>query len=253
MVMRRLNESAILTTEKLTRFLELDEDKGVLKAEAGVALWEVLDLVGPKGWIMPVIPGTQYATLGGCVAANVHGKNQYRLGDFGDHCLSFTLQTPEGKRLICSAKNNKELFNATLGGMGLTGTILDVSVQLIPIRSVSLKVVRMKTSTIPALCEAFNEYKDVADYMVGWVDHFGKGKHFGQGTFEAATHAEEGLELESYATKTSPIAIPSRMPGCFLNRLSMALYNRYRFMDYKSEPQKDVVPLSGFFQPARCN
>ena len=118
-----LNEAGVVSTERLDRFLTFDEEKGVLKAQAGLELQQVLDVVIPHGWMMPVIPGTKHVSLGAMVACDVHGKNHAKRGTIGQHVLEITLRTAADEVVTCSPKTQKELFFATLGGMGLTGVI----------------------------------------------------------------------------------------------------------------------------------
>ncbi|MBI3223419.1 MAG: FAD-binding oxidoreductase, partial [Nitrosomonadales bacterium] len=129
-----LNENGrVLLTERVNRMLALDETGGILRAEAGVTLADILDVIAPKGWFLPVTPGTRFVSLGGCVAADVHGKNHHHDGSFGAHVLGIELILADGRHVRCSPGEQAELFWATVGGMGLTGIIGEVTLKLVPV------------------------------------------------------------------------------------------------------------------------
>ena len=117
------------------RFLAFDEKTGVLKAEAGVTYEDMLDTFVPKGWFPPVTPGTKFVSLGGAIASDVHGKNHHKEGSLSSHVLSFELLLADGSIINCSPSENAKVFDATLGGMGLTGMVLTVTLRLKPIQS----------------------------------------------------------------------------------------------------------------------
>jgi FAD/FMN-containing dehydrogenase len=120
----------VLLARGLDRFIAFDADTGVLRAEAGVLLSEILELIVPRGWFLAVTPGTRFVTLGGAVANDVHGKNHHRAGTFGHHVRAFELVRSDGSRRVCTPTENADWFAATLGGLGLTGLITWVEIQL---------------------------------------------------------------------------------------------------------------------------
>lgn len=247
-----LLKEGTLLTERLNRFLAFDVEKGLLSAEAGVTIKEILSATIPKGWLPPVIPGTQYATLGGAIACNIHGKNQYTLGNLASHITSFTLLLPSGKTITCTPAKEKELFEATLGGMGMTGFIREATVQLIPIQSASVKTHTKRVGSLTDMLTLFAEHKESADYMVAWLDHTGKGMQLGRGVFEYASPAtvkQGGLPCKDYAQKKGGITIPSCFPGFIMNRYTMRLYNRYRFGKYSDSWREEIQPFDTFFHP----
>ena len=133
-------QGGVICHARLNRFLAFDERAGVLECEAGVSLAEILHYFLPRGFFLPVTPGTKFVTVGGAIAADVHGKNHHLDGTFGNSVLDFRLLTPQGDVLSCSAKNNSEVFWATLGGMGLTGAILSARIKLRPVTSAWMQV-----------------------------------------------------------------------------------------------------------------
>ena len=128
-------QGTIVSMDRCTRIREFDRERGIITAEAGLSIQELLRVIVPHGWFVPVTPGTKYVTLGGAVANDVHGKNHHRVGTFGCHVTAFTLVRTDGTVMDCSPQHHAEMFAATIGGLGLTGIIATVTLQLIPIAS----------------------------------------------------------------------------------------------------------------------
>ena len=129
----------MIKTERLDHFIEWDVHTGILRAQAGVSRADVMAFAVPRGFLPPVIPGTKHVSLGGAFACNVHGKNQYKSGDFAEHVVSIRLLTASGKKLECTPWEHADIFWATAGGMGMTGVIEELSLRLTPIHSTSLR------------------------------------------------------------------------------------------------------------------
>ena len=247
-----LQPQGVIRTERFDHFIEFDPIHGIVRAQAGVSLAELMDFSIPKGWLPPVLPGTRHVTLGGAFACNVHGKNHFRDGDFAEHVLSIRLLKADGQTVECSPAEHGDLFWATAGGMGMTGIIEDITLQLKPIRSASLKTITYRVDSITDMVAAFENYRNHCDYMVGWIDHMAHGADIGRGVFEAASHIgrEEGGEaLGEYRPLHTRFSVPFFMPSLLLNRYSMALYNKRRFKRYSSERQHTIVGFNGFFHP----
>ena len=122
--------ASIWLTTNLDRFVEFDESTGQLTVEAGVQLGDIQKLFAPRGWLLPVSPGTQFVTVGGAIANDIHGKNHHSAGTFGEHVTALTLVRTDGSESICSKNENRDLFVATIGGLGLTGVITQASIRL---------------------------------------------------------------------------------------------------------------------------
>ena len=247
-----LNSHAVILTKQLNRFLQFDRAKGVVQCEAGVTLEALMQVVIPEGWMVPVLPGTRHATLGGAVACNVHGKNAYRDGEFSDHVKSIHLRLPNGIVKQCGPQQEAALFHATVGGMGLTGIIETVTLKLKPIHSCSVSTRTRRCGNLGTLLQCFYDEEEHADYMVGWVDHTGQGEALGRGVFESATHAtvdEGGTACSEYHTRHSRLVIPDRIPGFLLNKYTMALYNKKRFAGYSEAWKEEIQDFAGFFHP----
>lgn len=236
--------SKMLQTLFFDHFIEFDEDKGRLTAEAGVTLREILKLIVPKGWFLPVTPGTSYATLGGAIASDVHGKNHHTAGTFGQHVLSLSMVLGTGEIITVSPYENSDLFHATCGGMGLTGIIINATIQLFPIQSAFINQKTIKSNCIEAACEAF-ESNSKATYSVAWVDCLSKGKNLGRSILLLGEHAEQG-ELEINFRKN--VSIPFAIPSVMLNSLTLKTFNTAYW--YKSKHNlNQKTSLIPYFYP----
>lgn len=212
----------ILLTERLDRFLSFNPKNGVLTAEAGVTVQDVLQVVVPKGWILPAMPGTMKASLGGCVAADVHGRDHQR-GSFGHHVKELVLRLADGGSVTCSLKENKDIFEASIGGMGLTGVVETVTVQLQRISSSWLNVTTTPVDDLDGMVDAF---AGDALYTGAWLDVAGH-QPVGRGWVQHANMAEN-MPLEGFNVPSSPIAEAGVKvcPSFMLNRLSMRVFNQ---------------------------
>lgn len=247
-----LNANATVLTQRLNRFRAFDINTGLMTIEAGVTLAEIMEAAIPRGWFVPVLPGTRFVTAGGAVACNVHGKNHVRTGNFGTHVRSFTLRMANGEVRECTPETTPELFWATTSGMGMTGIIQTVTVQLRAIKSLSLRTETRTVSNLQQMVECFREAVESHEYTVGWIDHFSKGEQLGRGVFEKANHIsmdEGGASLTSYTPPKSGPTIPRCFPSFALNKLSMALYNRLRFGKYNEQWKAETKAFDSFFHP----
>jgi FAD/FMN-containing dehydrogenase len=247
-----LSANGVIRTERMDHFIEFDPSRGVVRAQAGVTLAELMDLAIPRGWFPANIPGTRFVSLGGAFACNVHGKNHYREGDFAEHVQSIRLTLASGETIACSPTDKSDIFWATAGGMGMTGIIEEITLQLKPISSASLKTNTYCVKSIEDMVGAFERYRDSADYMVGWIDHMASGESLGRGVFEAANHittGDGGMVLSEFTPAPTKLKVPVFLPGFVLNRYSMALYNRWRFKKYTVDPRSEIVNFNGFFHP----
>jgi FAD/FMN-containing dehydrogenase len=214
-----LNEGGyLLDTTRADRFLNVDWETGVVRAEAGLSLDGLLRVCVPRGWFLPVTPGTKFVTLGGAVANDVHGKNQESAGTIGCHIRRIGLARSSGEELDLSA--DAPLFAATIGGLGLTGVILWVELQLIPIRSATMEV---ETLAMARLDDFFRLSAESGEwpYTVSWVDSLARGRALGRGLFIRGRHAAVGsLAPHGPARLTVPHAASH-----LLNRGTIALFN----------------------------
>ncbi len=244
-----LNENRrVLLTERVNRLLDFDTEKGILRAEAGVTLAEILDVIVPKGWFLPVTPGTKFVSLGGCVAADVHGKNHHRDGSFGEHVLAIELILADGTRASCSPFERPELFWATVGGMGLTGIIGEVTLRLIPIASARMIVRHHAAADLDQLFRMLQDPAIDDRYTVAWIDSLASGGNLGRGIAMFGHHAAikelpAGFGSALASTKTRTRAMPFDLPGWALNPVSIGAFNA---VYYWREGKKREQFLSGF-------
>ena len=181
-----LNDGGVLIdTSHLSRLIHFDSERGIVRAEAGISLERLLAVIVPRGWFLPVSPGTQFVTLAGAVANDIHGKNHHRAGTFGCHVRRFELWRSDGARQECSPDENAELFRATIGGMGLTGLISWVEIQLVRIPSPCLQMERIRFRSFEEYLALEEESSADYEYTVSWVDCLRSGPM--RGLFQRAT------------------------------------------------------------------
>ncbi len=236
--------SSVVSTENGQYFHDFDEDNGTLTCDSGVSLAAILSVIVPKGWFLSVTPGTKFVTVGGAIAANVHGKNHHKLGAFGDHLLEMGLWLPDHGIIRCSPHHHADLFYATCGGMGLTGVIVWAKLQLISIGSSWIEQILIRTRDLTETLATLQRYSH-STYTVAWIDTLAKGKHQGRGWVMVGEHANNGHY--AFANKAK-VAIPRGMPNV-LNRFSIKVFNHF----YRRYPKGDClyscVPLDCFFYP----
>ncbi len=183
--------AALIQTRSLDRYISFDAEAGILVCEAGVLIGEILQLIVPRGWFVPVTPGTRFVTVGGAIANDVHGKNHHRTGTFARHVRRFELLRSDGSRRICSPTENADLFAATAGGLGLTGIITWAELGLRPIPGARLDVETIRFGGLDEFIALCADSDADYEYTVAWVDCLGRGKHLGRGLFQRGNHAAE--------------------------------------------------------------
>lgn len=230
-----IGERITLCARGLDRIRAVNWATGQVRLEAGVLLSDLLDLVVPKGFFPPVVPGTKFVTLGGMIASDVHGKNHHRDGGFGDHVTSLTLALPDGRVVSCSCTENPELFAATIGGMGLTGTILEATFTL---RTIETGWMRQEIRVAANLDEALLalQASSATTYSVAWIDCLARGAALGRSLIFAAEHASlRDLEASRLgvprfpAAKLGRFSVPLDFPSLALNRFSVSAFNELYF------------------------
>lgn len=243
-----LNSRLVLSTLRADRLIAFDPATGTLACEAGLLLADLIDFALPRGFLPPVVPGTKFVTVGGMIAADVHGKNHHHAGTFGRHIESLTLLTADGSIRRCSRDENPELFAATQGGMGLTGAILTATIRLMPVETARMRQETLAAADIEeamALCASSAGW----NYTVGWVDCLARGRNLGRSLIYRAEHARRD------EVAGNPLARPSRrrrrvpldFPGWALNRWSVRAFNAlYRRSGRIGEALVDCDP---YFYP----
>lgn len=185
-----LNDGGVLVPMRsLDHLVAFNCTTGELTCEAGVTLDEILQFAVPRGWFLPVVPGTKFVTVGGAIANDIHGKNHHRAGTFGCHVQWLELARSDGQRLLCSETKEPELFRATIGGLGLTGFIARAAIRLRPITSSVIEVVSRRFENLDGFFEISSTTDKDFEYTVAWVDCLATGKKLGRGIFLAGNHA----------------------------------------------------------------
>ncbi len=241
-----LDGGTLLATRGLDRLLQFDPLTGVLRCEAGVTLAEILDFAVPRGFFLPVTPGTKYVTVGGAIANDIHGKNHHVAGTFGNHVIQFELVRSDGHHLLCSAERNSDWFSATIGGMGLTGLITWAEVRLRPIVSRKIKYQGDKFVGIEEFV-ALSRSSANSEYTVAWIDCVATGKNFARGIFMAGDHSEIA---EPLVPSSEPwLTLPIDLPEFALNRLSIAAFNTLYYSKQQAKQKRALVDYEPFFYP----
>jgi FAD/FMN-containing dehydrogenase len=241
-----LENGTLLRTTPLDRFLSFDAATGLLRCEAGVTLAEILDAFVPRGWFLPVTPGTKYVTVGGAIANDIHGKNHHVAGTFGRHVPRFELVRSDGQRIECSASENTDWYTVTIGGMGLTGLISWAEVQLRPIQSRRL---RYKGTRFIGIDEFVDLSRAGAgsEYTVAWIDCVAQGKNFARGIFMQADHLEISEDLTP--SPKPKLSMPFDLPSVVLNRFSVGAFNTLYYNKQMGKQKTGLVDYEPFFYP----
>lgn len=236
----------LLLTRRLDRFIDFDRQHGVLRCEAGVELAEILALVVPHGWFLPVTPGTQYVTVGGAIANDVHGKNHHKAGSFGCHIRRLELLRSDGSRIVCGPHENREWFAATVGGLGLTGLITWAELQLVPIHNPFVLAYAWRFEGLDEFWTLNEEAERRHAYTVAWVDCLAKGQGLGRGIYFAGDHAPEQIELPVVRARRH--RIPFELPFSLVNATSLRAFN-YFYYHRPWRPGPVLTHYLPFFYP----
>lgn len=237
--------ASVLETPGLDHFLAFDQTTGLLTCEAGVSLQTILQALVPKGWFLPVTPGTRFVTVGGAIASDVHGKNHHLDGSFCDHVIEMELLLGNGERVVTSPINEPELFHATCGGMGLTGVILKATFRMKPIRASAICETTIKACNLDSVLAAFEENAK-STYSVAWIDCLARGRALGRSLLMLGEHAESGPLVVQSAKQRS---IPFDMPAKLLNRGTVQLFNALYYGKVRQRPHTRQIPFEPYFYP----
>ena len=243
-----------LNLQGLDRFIAFDPASGELTVEAGVSLQDVIATMLPRGFFPAAVPGTQYVTVGGMVAANIHGKNHHKSGGFGRHVRRLSLLQADGRVVSCSRQENTALFHATLGGMGLTGIVLDASFQLIPVQTAYMRQETLVAPDLDSVMTTFEASRDWT-YSVAWIDGLAKGRSLGRSLFYRGEHAGLAeLDARQRAAPLTPpqsrrLSVPFFFPGRSLNRATVKAFNGLYWWNGARHRGMRIADLGSFFFP----
>ncbi len=240
---------------KVIRILGFDEKTGVLECESGVSLSEILDVFVPRGWFLPVTPGTKYVTVGGAIASDVHGKNHHKEGSFSDHVVSMTVLLPDGETIVCSKDSNPALFTIICGGMGLTGIIITAKFRLIRVPSAYIKQKTVIARNLDDIMDLFENYSD-STYSVAWIDCLAKGDNLGRSILMVGEHAgrddikgwDNSRDLLTLR-KRKKLNVPAVFPNFVLNNAMIKCFNFIYFHKHPGGIQESIVDYETFFYP----
>ncbi len=239
----------LLDTSSMRRFISFDELTGTLRCEAGVTLGDILELGIPRGWFLPTSPGTKYVTVGGAIANDVHGKNHHVAGTFGRHVTRFELLRSSGERLICSPAQNRELFQATIGGLGLTGLILWAEIRLRKVDGPFITMESIRFANLAEFFEIAGDSDEHYEFTMAFVDALAKGKSAGRGIFTRGNHAWQKRIPGKSGTPKQRLNFPLMAPGFLLNKLSLTAFNTLLYWKQPVKRTRAIVPFDPFFYP----
>ncbi|MFW6075630.1 MAG: FAD-binding protein [Chloroflexota bacterium] len=242
---------AVIDMNDLDRVLAFDSQRGTVRAEAGVSLDRLMRLFVPAGYFVPVTPGTRYVTIGGAIAADIHGKNHHLDGSFSNHVLDLELLLPTGERL--HAYPGDDIFQATAGGMGLTGIILNATIQLIPIETGFVRVDTERAADLDDVMQKMEDGDAAYRYSVAWVDTIARGRSLGRSVLFRGNHAtgsdvatfKEG-QRRRFAPSPAP-TMPDLIPGGLINAGTVRAFNEIWFRRHPVHVRDEIQSLSGYF------
>ena len=239
----------VIALRGLDRFLAVDWRSGVLRAEAGITLEAILAVSLPRGWFLPVTPGTKYITLGGAIANDVHGKNHHRQGTFGRHVRRFGLLRSDRGPLECAPGLEPALFAATIGGLGLTGLIEWAEIQLMPVASGWINGITQRFGDLDEFFALSEERDPRHECCVSWVDCTARGKRLGRGVYMAGDFMAESAASCSTPTPRRKWRFPFTPPVSLVNAGTLRAFNAGYWHKAPSKPRRARVGYDAFFYP----
>ncbi len=241
----RNDGGVLLATRGMDRYIAFDRDTGVLDCEAGVLLSEIIALTLPGGWFLPVTPGTCFVTVGGAIANDVHGKNHHRAASFGNHVIELELLRSDGELLRCSPEENRDWFTATVAGLGLTGLIRRVRLQLKRVPGPWLRGDSQRFESLNEFFAMASESDRDYEYTVAWLDCAASGRKLGRGFFIRGNHDI----ADAAAPSARALRMPVTPPISLVNRLSLSAFNRAYFHRPAAQAKNALWHYRPFFYP----
>jgi FAD/FMN-containing dehydrogenase len=238
------DERELISCRRLNRILGFDESTGVVCCEGGVTLSDLIDVFLPRGWFLPVTPGTRWVTVGGAIANDVHGKNHHRAGSFGAHVHQFGLHRSDDGLLICSPKENQRMYRATIGGLGLTGVIAWADVQLRRVSGPWIDSESVPFHSLDGFLELSRESDNRFEYTVAWLDCFAG--RTPRGIFFRGNHSV--LTQKDHRPTRGP-KLPFALPAWILNRYTVRAFNAAYYRAHAARSGPSLVAYDSFFYP----
>ncbi|MFK7864810.1 MAG: FAD-binding protein [Pseudohongiellaceae bacterium] len=245
----------VISSRFLDSFIALDDESGILHCGSGVSLDSVLKIAIAKELFLPVVPGSKFVTVGGAIAADVHGKNHHKHGSFCDHLVGFNVMLASGEIVYCSDIENSDLFHASCGGMGLTGIVVDAKIRLKKITSLQIERRTLVGENLKDTLSLLEENND-STYSVAWIDCLAKGDSLGRSLLFLGEH-KENLRSGQADSKSSDFNIrakptfnvPFSMPSLLLNKFTLGTFNSAYFELKSRLPKQDTTDFTSFFFP----
>ena len=243
-----LNDGGILLdTSSLSSIIAFDREHGIIRCDAGTTLAEILDLVVPSGWFLPVAPGTKHVSVGGAIANDVHGKNHHRAGTFGRYVKQFELLRSSGERLVCSSSQHSELFRATIGGLGLTGLIVWAEFQLGHIDGPNIDVERFRFSTLDEFYSLAEPSDRDYEYTVAWLDC--ASSKAGRGIFTRGNPTKSDSRPPKSSEGARLRQVPVSAPSFILNQLTVRAMQSFYYRVQSLQTPREVLHYEPFLFP----
>jgi FAD/FMN-containing dehydrogenase len=237
-------DNSIISLKNYEKYIKFDNELGTLECSSNYSLNEILKLIVKKGWFFNVTPGSKFITIGGAIASDVHGKNHHLDGSFCDYIFSFKIITSQGILYNCSKEENLELFQASCGGMGLTGIIVSAKIKLLKIKSKIINTEIIKTKNLEQTIKNFKKF-NANKYIVAWIDALAKNEHMGRSVIFIGNHSDEG-DLNFF--EKIKFSIPKIFPGFLLNKYIIKAFNKFYYFIHKNN-KKIKQSLNNFFYP----
>jgi L-gulonolactone oxidase len=240
-------DGAVIDMTGLDRVIAFDPESRILRAEAGLSLGAILEVIVPHGLFLPVTPGTRFVTLGGAVANDVHGKNHHAHGTLGRWVRGLGLLRSDGTRHVLGPDDTTGLFGATIGGLGLTGLIEWVEIELMPISSAMIDAETVPFDGLDGFFALASESSEAFDYTVSWIDCMASGAALGRGLFSRGRHSPAG-PLRAVMGGAGPF-MPIDLPGFVLNATSIRAFNALYLWNGRRRSGAARMPYTPFFYP----
>ena len=245
--------AGVVLQTAFNRMIEFDAASGVLHCEAGVSFAEIIDIFLPRGWFLPTTPGTKFVTVGGAIAADVHGKNHHQVGSLGNFILELRMLLADGAEVVCSPQQLPDLFWATIGGMGLTGVIIAARIQLSRVPTAFAAVDYRRTRDLDETLRVFTEEDFKHKYSVAWIDCLAEGSALGRSVVMLADDAQD--QQLATADRNAPLRLPKKLraavpfnfPRFAIAPWNMRLFNKL-YYSIHSDAVK-IVDFNSFFYP----
>lgn len=243
-----LDRGTLLDTRGMNRLISFDQATGLLRCEGGVSLADILAFAVPRGWFLPVTPGTKYVTIGGAIANDIHGKNHHVAGCFGSHVPRFELVRSDGTRMECSPTENPQWYRSTIGGLGLTGLITWADLEMRPIVSRRVTYKGTKFRGLDEFLELSRASSEV-EYTVAWIDCVSQGTSFARGIFMQGEHSTVPEDLSRVEPREPRLSVPVTMPAMFLNHFTVGACNSLYYHKQFRRETTATLDYEPFFFP----